>query len=97
MGETQRELFPEGYYNLGVAHGVPGVIGLAAVPSIGRAASIELGEGAVNEVVGLAQHFDRRGLAAPRVAQDQPGLDGAVPDIPLQAEARVGRLPRLDR
>lgn len=28
LPEHQRVLFPEGYYNLGVAHGVPGVIGL---------------------------------------------------------------------
>lgn len=30
LPEWQRELSPEGYYNLGVAHGIPGVIGFLA-------------------------------------------------------------------
>lgn len=30
LPETQRELAPRGYYNLGVAHGVPGVLGVLA-------------------------------------------------------------------
>jgi class I lanthipeptide synthase len=28
VGPVQKEMYPEGYYNVGVAHGVPGVIGM---------------------------------------------------------------------
>ena len=46
----QRELCPNGYYNLGLAHGVPGVIALlgqACAANVARAKALPLLEGAV--------------------------------------------------
>jgi hypothetical protein len=39
IGPFQRETYPEGYYNLGVAHGVPGVIGFLGDAAAGLPAA----------------------------------------------------------
>lgn len=48
--EWQRELFPDGYYNLGVAHGIPGILHLLSEVSaagIEKTKCLELLDGAV--------------------------------------------------
>jgi hypothetical protein len=60
-GPYQRETYPEGYYNLGVAHGVPGVIGLlgdacaAGLPAAAASEARRLLGGACDWV--LTQHL----------------------------------------
>lgn len=51
LPEHQREQFPDGYYNLGVAHGVPGVISLlatACAAGVAVTAARELLDGAMS-------------------------------------------------
>ena len=58
----QREQTPHGYYNLGVAHGVPGVVALlarACVAGVGEARARPLLDGAVAWV--LSQDVEREG------------------------------------
>ncbi|HTQ80067.1 MAG TPA: lanthionine synthetase C family protein [Thermoanaerobaculia bacterium] len=54
VGPIQREAFPEGYYNLGVAHGVPGVVGLlgeVCAAGVAPAESRRLLDGAVEWIL----------------------------------------------
>jgi hypothetical protein len=61
LPEFQREQCPKGYYNLGLAHGVPGVIGLLAqlcTASIGLPRAKELLTGAVSWLLSQRRRID---------------------------------------
>jgi lantibiotic modifying enzyme len=64
LSERERELCPQGYYNLGLAHGVPGVIALlgqACAAGVARAKAEPLLEGAVAWL--LAQRLPHTALS----------------------------------
>lgn len=50
VGINQRALYPEGYYNLGVAHGVPGIIAFLSEAGVRDVGGIEI-EGRLEEAV----------------------------------------------
>jgi len=110
VGETQRELFPEGYYNLGVAHGVPGVIGLLGeVEAVGLAAAVtaearRLREGAAAWVASQQLPAGANSLfpysAAPGLTPTPSRLAWCYGDLGIAAAhlaaARAARDPRLE-
>jgi lantibiotic biosynthesis protein len=78
MIDTELEMFPEGNYNLGVAHGVPGVISLLAQSAAAGGGGRDLLDGAVAWL--LAQQLP-------------PGGDSAFPyNVSPTAQPRPSRL-----
>jgi lantibiotic modifying enzyme len=72
----QREAFPKGYYNLGMAHGVPGVMALLALAharGVGARARVqELLEGATEWLVAQRLPSGERGLFSWVSAEHEP-------------------------
>lgn len=73
--EDQRKSYPRGYYNLGLAHGVPGIIALLArsyAAGIARERSLELLEGAVRWLLRQRLPAERNSSFSGFIHPDQP-------------------------
>ena len=88
----QRELCPQGYYNLGVAHGVPGVIALlgeACAAGVARDKARPLLDGAVAWLLSQKLTNDAKSSfpswAAPGIKQDSSRLAWCYGDLGLAA------------
>jgi hypothetical protein len=89
LPEWQRKIYPQGYYNLGMAHGVPAVIALLGATAAAAARLAEAGEPQALELAGRARDLREgatRWLLAQRLPAGEPCWFGATfsPELPAQ-------------
>jgi hypothetical protein len=89
LPDWQREIFPKGYYNLGLAHGVPAVIALLSVTATAAAGIGAAGDTAAAELARRARSLADgaiRWLLAQRLPPGQSSWFGATfsPETPAQ-------------
>jgi hypothetical protein len=87
LPDWQRETFPQGYYNLGMAHGVPAVIALLGATAAAAARLAEAGDREARELArraGDLREGSTRWLLAQRLPAGEPCWFGATfsPEIP---------------
>ena len=90
LPDWQRKIFPAGYYNLGMAHGVPAVIALLGATAAAAARLAEAGDSDARELAGRARAL-REGATRWLLAQRLPAGEASCFGATFSPEVPAGR------